>query len=225
MIRFVLLCFPLLALSAFAQNEPPSSNASSFAERLVEGARLSVERAPRYDPGYVRLAYPGGDPGWERGACTDLVVRAFRHAGVDLQQLVHEDVLRVPKSYGISSPDANIDHRRTRNLKKFFERHARVLPKEISTETLPAWQPGDVVIWNLTPAARSGVPNHIGIVSDRRNEGGAPLVIHHNCTRHGGTGFPTEEDDLTNWPILGHYRWENRDQLSGVRGQNRNSNP
>ncbi len=205
-----LSCFSFLP--APAQSEPPG--APSLAERLVEGARLSLEHAPRYDRGYVRLRYPGGDPGWERGACTDLVVRAFRHAGVDLQRLVHEDISRAPEAYGISSPDANIDHRRTRNFKKFFERHARALPKEILEETLSAWRPGDVVIWNLTPATRPGAPNHTGIVSDRRSEDGVPLVIHHNCTRHGGTDYPAEEDCLSKWPVLGHYRWENQPPVS-----------
>jgi uncharacterized protein YijF (DUF1287 family) len=210
LLSVLLSCF--LFLPAPAQNESPGT--PSLAERLVEGARLSLEHAPRYDRSYVRLAYPGGDPGWERGACTDLVVRAFRHADVDLQRLVHEDISRAPEIYGISSPDANIDHRRTRNLKKLFERRARALPKETSKETLSAWRPGDVVIWNLTPAARPGVPNHTGIVSDRLSEDGVPLVIHHNCKRHGGTDYPAEEDCLSKWPILGHYRWENQPPVS-----------
>jgi hypothetical protein len=162
---------------------------------LVEGARLSVSRRPRYDGSYVRIGFPGGDPGWERGVCADLVIRAFRHAGIDLQERVHRDVRTRPGAYGLRRPDPNIDHRRVRHLRTFFERHA------LAAED---WRPGDIVIWDL----RGGTtPNHIGIVSERRGPGGAPLVIHHMNRIGPFSGYPDEDESLFRWPILGHYRW------------------
>ena len=55
------------------------------------------------------------------------------------------------------------------------------------------WQGGDIVIFQ----------NHIGIVSDRRNEDGIPYVIHHNDpwqTRYEQDILESRED------IEGHYR-------------------
>jgi uncharacterized protein YijF (DUF1287 family) len=165
------------------------------AERMVEGARLSVSKKPRYDGSYVRLPFPGGDPGWERGVCADLVIRAFRHAGIDLQERVHRDILARPEAYGLRRADASIDHRRVRHLKTFFERHAAR-----ATE----WRPGDIVIWDLKGGT---FPNHIGIVSDRRSRDGTPLVIHHMNRIGPFTGFPGEDDSLHRWRILAHFRW------------------
>lgn len=180
----------LLAAPAVAE-APPAAN--GFVERLLEGARRSIERRPRYAPSYARIAYPGGDPGLDRGVCTDLVVRAFRHAGIDLQRLVHEDARRSPSGYRIGRLDPNIDHRRVPNLLSLFRRHARVVPAGEGE-----WRPGDIVVWDLHGDAR---PTHIGIVSDRRSEGRTPLVIHHFPP------WPTEEDCLTRWKILAHFRW------------------
>ena len=161
---------------------------------LLEGARLSVSRAPRYDPVYRVIPYPGGDPGWDRGSSVDLVVRAYRHLGIDLQQLIHEDVEAAAADYGIQQPDSNIDHRRIRNLAIFLSRHARSLPVDHGTN----WQAGDVVVW----ARDHRLPNHVGIVSDRRSTTGRPLVIHHPEAQ-----TPREEDALFAWPIRAHYRW------------------
>jgi uncharacterized protein YijF (DUF1287 family) len=183
-------CPPILAaagaVAALADLDPAT---------VVEGARLSVSKAPRYDGSYLRIAFPGGDPGWERGVCTDLVIRAFRHGGIDLQERVHHDVLSRPGAYGLRRADPNIDHRRVRHLKTFLERHAR-----------PAndWKPGDIVIWDLKGGS---TPNHIGIISDRRGRDGVPLVIHHMNRVGPFTGYPGEDDSIFRWRILGHFRW------------------
>ena len=174
--------------------------ADSWADKLVAGARLSLERAPRYTQRYVRLDYPDGDPGWEIGACTDVVVRALRHADLDLQQAVHADVKRAPAAYPSEpAPDRNIDHRRARNLSVYFERHAASLPPE-------DFRPGDIVVWDL----RGGTSvNHIGMISDRLAASGRPLVIHHYpiALEPGNRDrVPNEEDVLERWRILGHYR-------------------
>src|SRR5437870_543294 len=67
----------------------------------------------------------------DRGVCTDVVIRAFRAMGLDLQRLVHEDMVRAfskyPQQWSLKSPDANIDHRRVPNLMRFFERAGKKL--------------------------------------------------------------------------------------------------
>ncbi len=169
-----------------------------FVAAVLAGARDCVRRAPLYDPAYVPLAYPGGDPGWRRGVCTDVVIRSFRTAGVDLQVLVHEDVQSRPAAYRISRPDPSIDHRRVRNLVVFFSRYAETLPVD------GRWQPGDIVVWDLK---RRGISDHIGILSDRSAPLGRPLVFHHFPRRGPFTGHPSEDDCLHRWRILHHFRW------------------
>src|SRR6185436_1377611 len=65
----------------------------------------------------------------ETGVCSDVVVRAFRAAGLDLQVLVHEDMKRnfsaYPRNWGLRAPDTNIDHRRVPNLATYFKRRGR----------------------------------------------------------------------------------------------------
>ncbi len=182
----------LLAAAVSAQGENP-------ARAILEGAHRCVAKAPRYDGRYVPLAYPGGDPGWEIGVCTDVVIRSFRHAGIDLQRLVHEDILRAPEAYRITRPDPSIDHRRVRNLAVFFRRHARSLPLDAD------WRPGDIVIWSLSG---SGYPNHIGIVAETTGPSGHPLVYHHFPRTALFSGHPEASDCLHLWRILHHFRWQ-----------------
>jgi len=170
----------------------------SFGRAVLAGAQECVRRAPVYDASWVALDYPGGDPGWQRGVCTDVVIRSFRRAGVDLQVLVHEDVLRRPSAYGIVRPDPSIDHRRVRNLVVYFLGHALTLLSE------QHWSPGDVVVWDLRGR---GVPDHVGIVSDRMAAPGRPLVFHHFPRAGPFSGRPSEDDCLHRWRILYHFRW------------------
>lgn len=165
--------------------------------KIVAGARAQI--GDLYDASYCTLSYPNGDPPAGRGACTDVVVRGLRAAGFDLQALVHQDMKRrwsaYPHSYHLARPDPNIDHRRVPNLAVFFRRHGLTLPNAVTPKTLPAWQPGDIVCWKLP----NGL-DHTGLVSDRRDGRGVPLVIHNldHCA---------EQDVLTDWPIAGHFRY------------------
>lgn len=165
---------------------------------LVSAARKQTRSPVVYDGSYVRLAYPMGDVPPDRGVCTDVIVRAYRAIGIDLQQLVHEDMranfARYPPHWGLSRPDTNIDHRRVPNLQTFFERAgAAVAVSRTASEYLP----GDLVTWRLP-----GNLPHIGIVSDRRNaDTGNPLIIHNI-----GAG-PVEDDILYSFPITGQYRY------------------
>jgi uncharacterized protein YijF (DUF1287 family) len=181
-----------------AQGARAQTNAEpAFPEKIAIGAELRAARPEIYDPAYVKLGYPMGDVADDRGVCADTIVRAFRHAGVDLQVLVHEDMAvnfgAYPQSWGLSRPDRNIDHRRVPNLETFFRRRggARTLSLR------PAdYRPGDVVSWRLTGG---GLP-HIGIVT-RKAEAGEPLVAHN-------IGAGTQmEPVLFAWPMAGWFRF------------------
>ncbi len=176
--------------------EEPEERVPTLADQLVAGARLSVARSPGYDTAYYEMAYPGGDPGLDRGTDVDLIVRAFRHAGIDLQRWIHEDVVAHPDAYGIDVPDANIDHRRIRNLATFFSRQSFSLAPAPDGD----WRGGDVVIWDLRA---DGSSLHVGIVSDERG----PQIIHHKRMDETFSGFPSEDEVLDRWPVLHHFRW------------------
>ncbi|NLG32088.1 MAG: DUF1287 domain-containing protein, partial [Syntrophomonadaceae bacterium] len=142
---------------------------------ILLGARKEVHNRVVYDASYQAIEYPLGDVPADRGACTDVVVRAFRNAGIDLQQLIHEDMAKNFKSYpqdwGLSQPDPNIDHRRVPNQVTFFKRHGLELNTDASE--LDEWKWGDVVYWKFS----NGL-DHCGIISDRKTKDGRPLVIH-----------------------------------------------
>ena len=171
--------------------------APAHALKLVRAARAQIGVTTRYDGAYRRIRYPMGDVPAQAGVCTDVVVRAWRAQGVDLQQLVHEDMRRAwsayPKLWGLKRPDTNIDHRRVPNLAVFFRRRGQSLP---ASRQPGDYQPGDMVTWMLP-----GNLPHIGIISDRKSASGTPLVIHN-------VGAGTQEEDaLLRWPVTGHYRY------------------
>jgi uncharacterized protein len=164
---------------------------------LVAAARAQVGVTLIYDPSYQQIAYPMGDVPVARGVCSDVVIRALRTLGIDLQQEVHGDMklhfAAYPKNWGLAKPDRNIDHRRVPNLVTWFKRQGHALPV---SEDAAAYLPGDIVSWIL-----GGGQPHIGIVSDRRSDDGArPLVIHN-------IGWGAREDDaLFEYRITGHFR-------------------
>lgn len=191
-----LLWFGLLDCNATAH----ADDSAGRVQNIVLRAREEVARGVTYDSSYVPLSYPGGDVAPSRGVCTDVVVRALRSAGRDLQRLIHEDILRRPRAYAraVKRPDANIDHRRATPQLIYFEEHAQRLPRDVlSAESRRSFAPGDVIIWSLN---NDGHAQHVGIVSDRQGPRGLPLIIH-NIGPH-----PTEEDVLDAWQVLGHYR-------------------
>ena len=148
---------------ALAAQAPPSA-----ADRLVEAAVAQTRTRVTYDGSYRRIAYPGGDVPESIGVCTDVVIRAYRRAGIDLQVKVHEDMKRAfrtyPQSWGMSGPDPNIDHRRVPNLQAFFRRAGAELP--VSRDA-GAYRPGDIVTWMLP----RNLP-HIGIVTAQKSGAG-----------------------------------------------------
>jgi uncharacterized protein YijF (DUF1287 family) len=191
--RRLFLSFGLLpVLGQVARAEAPD-----WPLQLVAAAEAQIGVTVTYDPAYVRLAYPGGDVPRDRGVCTDVVIRAYRDAfGIDLQRLVHEDMKanfsRYPRSWGLSRPDPNIDHRRVPNLQTFFRRRGRALPAE---------SPEDFAEGDLVTQMLPGNLPHIAIVTGQTGAGGAPLVVHNIG---GGTRL---EDRLLDFPLTGRYRF------------------
>src|SRR5215468_12675630 len=136
-------------------------------EKINAGAVEQTTQTTGYDGSYVKLDYPNGDVPPSTGVCADVVVRAFRKAGIDLQKELHEDMkknfAKYPQKWGLSSPDANIDHRRVPNLMTWFDRQGKARP---ITKDPKDYLPGDVIAWDLTP----GLP-HVGMVSKIKVEG------------------------------------------------------
>jgi uncharacterized protein YijF (DUF1287 family) len=166
---------------------------ASLHHTIAAAAVSQVGVTTIYDPSYVVLRYPGGDLPPQRGVCADVVIRAFRSAGIDLQREVHEDMRRnfglYPRNWGLRAPDTNIDHRRVPNLMTFFTRKG----KKVSD----GFDSGDVVAWRL----RGGL-SHIGIVAEEIVPGTARHYMVHNI----GDGAQ-KEDVLNAFEIIGHYRW------------------
>lgn len=178
--------------------KPLPDNASPLLKQMIEGAIAQAGVTTGYDPAYVALDYPNGDVPEETGVCSDVVVRAFRKAGVDLQKEVHEDMKvarsEYPTKWGANAPDKNIDHRRVLNLMKYFERRGKSLP---ISNAAADYQPGDVVAWELS----NGI-DHIGIVTNMVSDSDDRFLIVHNI----GAGTRIE-DVVFAWTIKGHYRF------------------
>ncbi len=175
------------------------SGQTSFYSVLSDSAFSLTMNVVEYDPSYFKIAYPNGDVPANKGVCTDVVIRAYRKLGIDLQKLIHVDMIKnfekYPKIWGLSKPDSNIDHRRVPNLMTYFKRFGMVKP--ISSES-KNYAPGDIVCWNLY-----GGVTHIGIVSSKKSEDGKRNLIIHNIGRG-----QVLEDCLFSFKIIGHYSYK-----------------
>ena len=185
-------------------HEPPGvtiplpDNAAPQISQLIASAVEQTKLTTGYDPAYVGIDYPNGDVPIETGVCSDVVVRAFRKVGIDLQKEVHEDMGRAwaeyPKKWGAAGRDRNIDHRRVGNLRMYFERQGKSRPVILDRSQ---YIPGDIVSWDL-----GNKVDHIGIVVNVWSEDSRGYLIVHNI----GAGTRME-DVLLNWEITGHYRY------------------
>ncbi|MCX5797644.1 MAG: DUF1287 domain-containing protein [Elusimicrobia bacterium] len=187
-------------LRHYAVGAAAATPADAASVRSLSDAALAQTKVlTTYDPAYVRLAYPGGDVPASRGVCTDVLIRAYRKLGVDLQVDVREDMKAAfpayPKLWGRREPDSNIDHRRVPNLMVLFSRQGAALPL---SKRAADYRPGDIVAWDL-----GGGVTHIGLVVDRKSQDGARFLIVHNI----GPG-PLLEDVLFDWKIIGHFRYK-----------------
>ncbi|MEL6298214.1 MAG: DUF1287 domain-containing protein [Pseudomonadota bacterium] len=181
-LALLLLPAPVTKAAAKSAAEP------AFGQKLARAASAQRWVPVIYNPAYVKLKYPGGDVPWYTGVCTDVVVRAYRKLGIDLQVKVHKA--------RVGSGDRNIDHRRVNVLRKFFKRHGTSLKV---TKNPNNYKPGDLVTYYMPDGTFS--KTHIAIVSEQKASDGTPLVIHNR-------GFGVQ---LENWlfaeKITGHYRY------------------
>lgn len=189
---------PLSFVSAFANSGPRKHLSPSEESAIVKRARLEIDRVTVYDNTWLETSsYPMGDVPSNRGACTDVVVRSLREVGVDLQELVHEDVTHDLHGYGLGGIDSNIDHRRVSTMFTFFNRNAMSLTTDVRDKT--AWRAGDIVFvafqWG-----RGAPPEHVGIISDKLGPRGLPLVIEN------GGPKAVEQDSLGRGKVVGHFR-------------------
>jgi uncharacterized protein YijF (DUF1287 family) len=189
------IAFLILLIFAF-----PFSVSGITSAELIQAAIERTKHHVEYDGTYHSIDYPGGDVPSKIGVCTDVIIRAYRKFGIDLQVRVHKDIKRhfskypSKKIWGLKRPDKNIDHRRVPNLQVFFSRNGRCLN---ITKRVEDYRPGDLVTWVLP-----GNLPHIGIVTDRYDENtGNPMIVHNI-----GKG-PELEDMLFSYPITGHYRY------------------
>ncbi len=172
---------------------------TTFNTKLSNAAIELTNQQVVYDPSYFTISYPNGDVPSNKGVCTDVVIRAYRKLGIDLQKEVHEDIKlnfnKYPKIWGLKKPNTNIDHRRVPNLMVFFARKGIVKP---ISKTSSDYLPGDIVCWNL-----GGAITHIGLVVDKKSEDGLRYLIVHNIG-----GGQVLADCLFSYKIIGHYSYK-----------------
>nr|WP_315157389.1 DUF1287 domain-containing protein [uncultured Flavobacterium sp.] len=176
------------------------ASATTFEEKLSRAAISIIDPTIDYDPSYISIEYPNGDVPKNKGVCTDVVIRAYRKLGIDLQKEVHEDMIanfsKYPnlKKWGMTKTDTNIDHRRVPNLEIFFERKGIKLPV---TENPADYKTGEIVTWMINEK----LP-HIGIITHKKSYDGKRNLIVHNV----GNGQDLE-DCLFSYKIVGHYKY------------------
>ena len=154
-----------------------------------------------YNGDYFNIEYPNGDIPEGYGVCTDVIIRSYRAINIDLQQLIHEDIIEKFNDYPLrniwnqNSADSNIDHRRVPNLEIFFSKYGVSIPVSNNPSD---YKPGDIVTWDL----RGSSPWHIGIVTNKLSSvTNNPLIVHNI-----GRG-PAIDDMIFDFPIRGHYRY------------------
>lgn len=198
---FFIRCLSVLMALFVAQSTSAETEASADqAAELVAAALERTQHQVTYNGAYFQIPYPNGDVPREYGVCTDVVIRSYRKLGIDLQQLIHEDMrdnfalYPARRIWNQTRTDRNIDHRRVPNMQTFFTRHGTALPV---TRAGRDYQPGDLVTWMLP-----GNLPHIGIVVDQYSvDGERPLIVHNI-----GAG-PKLEDVLFRYPVTGRYRF------------------
>lgn len=189
----------LFCFSVFLFILTPVFGQPDFFQRFADSALTLTKQTVTYDPAYFNIKYPNGDVPADKGVCTDVVIRAYRKMNIDLQKEVHEDMLsnfqKYTKSWGLSRPDKNIDHRRVPNLMTFFKRFGTI---KIISQDPKDYLPGDIVCWNL-----GGGITHIGIVSGIKSSDGRTFLMIHNI----GAG-QVAENCLFWYKIIGHYSYQ-----------------
>lgn len=162
---------------------------------ILNSVREYIATKPKYKSKYYGTGYPDD----QYGVCTDVVAYGLLGAGYDLRVLLDDDIKENREDYDIQTVDKNIDFRRVRNLKVFFDRYAQSLSTDI--HEIEQWQGGDIIVFK----------KHIGIVSDKRNKKGIPYLIHHANPYQ----LTYEEDILEQrQDIIGHYRISSQSMIA-----------
>lgn len=172
-----------------------TASMTPFQRAVVADLERQTNANTIYDPSYYR----GGVPPANIGVCSDVAIRAFLAAGIDLKRAVTADIRAHQRGYPLSRPDPNIDHRRCRNLVVYFKRYAKELP--ISPEKAH-WQPGDIVFWST---GGKSYLDHIGLIGNHIGPSGNPTVV-----QHLPGSYVTETDTLYQFQVLHHFRWNSR---------------
>lgn len=179
--RLSTLCLMLALLTACREDAPPvpaqdvspthaDTAPAPPAPPLVAAARAQIGIVRIYDPAYFSVSYPGGDVPADRGVCTDVIIRALRTQGLDLQRAIHEDMRahfdRYPRQWGLSRPDRNIDHRRVPNQMRWFERNGWASEHRLFSGRFLARRHRGVETHRQRPAA---YPHRLGPPQPRRH--------------------------------------------------------
>ena len=170
---------------------------------LIGGKKTVLDAAP-YGGGYMLIDYPGGDIPRGKGVCTDVIIRAGRNSGFDLQAALQRDLRSARRAYPmVKRPNASIDHRRVKTILPYFERHWDRRKVELDAADDPL-RPGDVVFFDTFPSKPG--PDHIGVVSDTLGPSGLPMVINSWTD-----GFRTSEMDLLSFvPVTHRFRFPSK---------------
>lgn len=201
-------------LQCRADDPPPAEAAwasidepEAFGRALAAAALRQTRDVVIYNDRYETLAYPMGDVPRLYGVCTDVVIRAYRALGIDLQARVH--------TAGIGAPDANIAHRRTFTLRRYFTARGASLP---ISEFAEDYRPGDIVTY--ARPQNSGSRDHIAIVTDRIGPSNRPMIVHNR-----GWG-PQLEDALFVDTMTGHFRYtRSQDRLAQMLALRKQTRP
>ena len=189
---------PVAGRTTAATQSPSAAQAENLTQ-FQEAIISSLARQTTADTVYDSSYYRGGVPPIHVGVCSDVAIRAFAAAGVDLKSEVTADIQAHRRLYPLSQPDPNIDHRRCRNLVVYFRRRAKELPVAPSKAH---WQPGDLVFWST---GGKGYLDHIGIIGNHIGASGNPTVV-----QHLPGAFANETDTLYRFQVLHHFRWTAR---------------
>jgi uncharacterized protein YijF (DUF1287 family) len=196
---FYLLLIGIAFFTCSQVNTDSKTTPNTFEKKLSNAAISIIDDEVVYTPKYITIKYPNGDVPAKTGVCTDVVIRAYRKLGIDLQKEVHEDMKanfsKYPKKWGLKKTDTNIDHRRVPNLEVFFTRKGKKLAV---TNNPNDYKTGDIVTWMIG----NKLP-HIGIVTHKKSSDGKRPLLVHNVG-----GGQVLEDCLFSYEIVGHFTYK-----------------
>ncbi|MFC7049012.1 DUF1287 domain-containing protein [Emcibacter nanhaiensis] len=164
---------------------------SAVAMIAMTGSAHALGAGDELDSSSDPVSYSLQDTPDHIGACSDLIIHAYQAQGIDLDQLVEQDMAQArgdyPDDWGFAATGTG--ENRVTNLATYFKRHGFALPTG-------GYEPGDLVTWTV-----SGSHTHIGIVIADTSADGTPLVV------HDAEGGPEVEDVLAKQAVTGHYRF------------------